>query len=269
MLSSIQVELIKLKRSKIMLVMLVGPALVGLLFFSLQTSGANFRAWPFYFFAGFVAWATFMLPLTATIITTLLAQLEHGPKTWAHLLALPVPKWRIFGAKAVVALGLIAFMTLLTGAFLAFGGWLAGALNPENKLIDPAPFAGLAETMLGDDDEMFGDMDVALLVKHWRLAVAERLAYIYLSSFLLITIQLWAAFRFRNFLIPLAIGVGGGFFAIFAQASAYGIYFPWLMPFNTLGFMPEKVEMALTYGLVGGVGMGLLMLVDMSRLQIK
>ena len=269
MLTSIHVELIKLKRSKIMIVALAGPALVALLFFSLQASGASLQAWPFYFFAGFTAWATFMLPLTATIIATLVAQLEHGPKTWAHILALPVPKWRLFAAKAVVALGLIAGMSILTGALLALGGWLAGELNPANKLIDPAPFASLAETMLSDDDQMFGDMDMALLVKHWRLAVAERLAYIYLSSFLLIAVQLWAAFKFRNFLIPMALGVGGGFIAIFAQASEYGIYFPWLMPFNTLGFMPEKVNMALSLGLVGGLGAILLMLIDMGRMQIK
>lgn len=269
MLASIRVELIKLKRSKIMLVALAGPALVALLFFSLQASGANLRAWPLYLFAGMTAWATFMLPLTATIIATLLAQLEHGPKTWAHLLALPVPKWRVFAAKAIVALGLIAAMSLLTGALLAFGGWLAGALNPENKLLDPAPFAALAETMADPDDQAFGDLDVMLMVKEWRRVVAERLAYVYLSSFLLIAVQLWAAFRFRNFLIPMALGVGGGFFAIFAQASAYGVYFPWLMPFNTLGFMPENVEKALAYGLVGGIGMGLLMFADMSRMQIK
>ena len=35
MLRSIHVELIKLKRSKIMIVCLAGPALVGLLFFAL------------------------------------------------------------------------------------------------------------------------------------------------------------------------------------------------------------------------------------------
>ncbi len=269
MLASILVELIKLRRSKVIIVALAGPALVALLFFGLQASGASLEAWPFYFFAGFTAWATFMLPLTATIIATLVAQFEHGPKSWAHLLALPVPKWRHFAAKAVVALGLIAAMSVLTGALLALGGWLAGVLNPDNKLIDPAPFAGLAESMLGDEEEMFGDMDVALLVKNWRWAVAERLAYIYLSAFLLIAVQLWAAFKFRNFLIPMALGVGGGFVAIFAQTSQYGIYFPWLMPFNTLGFMPEKLNMALSLGLVGGFGAFLLMLVDMSRMQIK
>ena len=67
----------------------------------------------------------------------------------------------------------------------------------------------------------------------------------------------------------MALGVGGGFIAIFAQASEYGIYFPWLMPFNTLGFMPEKVNMALSLGLVGGLGAILLMLIDMGRMQIK
>ncbi len=269
MLTSIQVELMKLKRSKIMLVFLAGPALVALLFFSLQASGAELEVWPFYFFAGFTAWATFMLPLSATIIATLMAQLEHGPKTWAHLLALPVPKWRLFAAKAVVALLLIAGMSILTGLLLWFGGWLAGYLNPEHKLIDPAPYAALAESMLNDEDTAFGDLDAALLVRNWKWVVVERLAYIYLSSFLLIAVQLWAAFKFRNFLIPLALGVGGGFFAIFAQASKYGIFFPWLMPFNTLGFMPEKVNMALSLGLVGGVAAMLLMLIDMSRMQIK
>ncbi len=269
MLNSVIVELIKLKRSKIMIVCFSGPALVALLFFALQASGASLQAWPFYFFAGFTAWATFMLPLTATIIATLVAQLEHGPKTWAHLLALPVPKWRLFAAKAIVTLGLIAAMSFLTGGLLWFGGWLAGELNTANKLIDPAPFAGLADTMLSDEDQMFGDMDVALLVKNWRWEVAERLAYIYLSAFLLIGVQLWAAFKFRNFLIPMALGVGGGFIAIFAQSSQYGIYFPWLMPFNTLGFMPEKVQMALSLGLFGGLAAMLLMLVDMSRMQIK
>ncbi|WP_425410827.1 ABC transporter permease [Hyphococcus sp.] len=269
MLNSITVEFIKLKRSKIMLVALAGPALVALLFFSLQASGASLQAWPFYFFAGFTAWATFMMPLTATIITTLVAQLEHGPKIWAHLLALPVPKWRVFAAKAVVTLALVAAMSLLTALLLAFGGWFAGQISPENKLIDPAPFAGLAETMLTDEDEMFGDMDVALLVKNWKWEVAERLLYIYVSAFLLIAVQLWAAFKFRNFLIPTALGIGGGFIAIFAQSSQFGVYFPWLMPFNTLGFMPEKVNMALCLGLVGGLGAMLLMLVDMSKMQIK
>ena len=125
MLRSIQVELIKLKRSKIIVVFLAGPALVALLFFALQASGANLQVWPLYLFAGITAWATFMMPLTATIIATLVAQLEHGPKTWAHLLALPVPKWRLFAAKTVVTFGLIAGMSVLTLALLFAGGWLA------------------------------------------------------------------------------------------------------------------------------------------------
>ena len=87
MLASIRVELIKLKRSKIMLVAVAGPALVALLFFSLQASGASLRAWPLYLFAGITAWATFMMPLTATIIATLLAQLEEGRTMPASALA--------------------------------------------------------------------------------------------------------------------------------------------------------------------------------------
>ena len=43
MLTSIRVELIKLKRSKIMIVALAGPALVALLFFRFRPAAPTFR----------------------------------------------------------------------------------------------------------------------------------------------------------------------------------------------------------------------------------
>ena len=38
----------------------------------------------------------------------LLTQIEHGPRAWDHMLALPVPRWRLFATKGIVLVGLIA-----------------------------------------------------------------------------------------------------------------------------------------------------------------
>ena len=40
-------------------------------------------------------WAFFMLPMSVTALTALVAHMEHGPRAWDHLRALPVPRWQL------------------------------------------------------------------------------------------------------------------------------------------------------------------------------
>lgn len=274
-MTPIYVEFLKLRRSKILWVVLAAPFIVGLLFFLLQMSGNSLRVWPLHMYAGFGAWAYFMLPMTATVIATLMIQLEHAPKTWAHLFVLPVPKWRIFAAKICVTLFLMALMSLLVAGFMGLGGWLGGELRPETKLINPDSLRPLLDGIAnqasgeGNDVSFGGSIDAILGTDDWRMALAKRLGLIYLSSFLLIAIQLWAAILFRQFLIPMSIGVGGGFVAVVAQASEYGIYFPWLLPVNMLQTDEARITIALSLGLGGGLLAFLAMIVTASRMEIK
>jgi ABC-2 type transport system permease protein len=85
------------------------------------------------------------------------------------------------------------------------------------------------------------------------------------GSLLLIAIQLWAALRFRSFVPPLVIGIGGTFVAVAATASKQGAFFPWLIPTNALATDPEQAAMAIDIGFYGGLAAALLMLIDMSR----
>lgn len=276
MLTSVYVEILKLQRSKIIWVMLAAPLIVAALFFLIQISSEDYPPfWPFHLFLGFAAWAYFMLPMTATVITTMLAQMEHSPKTWAHLFTLPVGKWRHFMAKSIVSLLILGAMTLLMVGFMIAGGWLGGQVTGK-ELGDPQALMNMmrpqieAQAAQGDGGPQFGEgLDNILKSGDWRIFLAERLGLMFLAAFLMIAIQLWAALIFRNFLIPLAIGVGGGFVAVVAQASEYGIYFPWLLPINMLNLDADKMNFALSLGFGGGLVAFLLMLIHMSRMEIK
>jgi drug/metabolite transporter (DMT)-like permease len=60
-----------------------------------------------------------MLPMSVTALTALVAHTEHGPRSWDHLRALPVPRWHLYAAKAVCVLGVVAAMSALL-ALLAY-----------------------------------------------------------------------------------------------------------------------------------------------------
>ena len=101
----------------------------------------------------------------------------------------------------------------------------------------------------------------------WR-DTASLIGTMFIGSLLLIAIQLWAAFRFRSFVPPLLIGIGGAFVAVAATASKQGAFFTWLLPTNALASDPQRAAMAIDLGLYGGLAVALLMLLDMSRKEV-
>ena len=91
-----------------------------------------------------------MLPMAVTALTVLVAQVEHGPKFWNHLLALPVRRASIFVAKVVVVVALTGIMSaalflLLPALLPPEGGGRACA--PKGAL----PGGGRGEMLAGSD----------------------------------------------------------------------------------------------------------------------
>jgi ABC-2 type transport system permease protein len=234
-------ELAKLRRSLVLLLCAAAPAMVALLFALMfnQKEGPD-QSWAGYLASASAIWGFFMLPMAVTALTVLVAQLEHGPRFWTHLLALPVPRAAYFLAKLAVVLLLVAGMTLLLFALTPLFARLGDALAPDRALVGPpglAHFAGI-------------------------------LAKMFAGAALLIALQLWAALRFRSFVPPLVLGIGGTFVAIVAAGSKYGPYFPWLIPTNALSPDPARAQLGLTIGLAGGAVVALLMVVDLSRREM-
>jgi ABC-2 type transport system permease protein len=97
---------------------------------------------------------------------------------------------------------------------------------------------------------------------------AEILAKMFAGSLLLVALQLWTALRFRSFVPPLVLGIGGTFVGVVATGSDYGPYFPWLIATNVLATDPARAQLALAVGLAGGLIASAAMLVDLSRREI-
>lgn len=237
MIGVMRAEALKLRRSLAIIVMGVAPVMTFILTVLIQLSGESPGIWAFQMMSTSAIWAYFLLPMTATGLTALLAQMEHGPGTWSQILATPVPKWQVFTGKIVMALALMAIVTALIYASIFASGFVAGWINPAEALEGSPP---------------------------WWDAM-KLLSNMYLASFLLIAVQLGVALRFNSFALPVSVGIGGTFVAVAATSSEYGIYFPWLLPVNMLASEPERAEFALMFGGAGGAALLVLIVLYLSR----
>lgn len=196
--------------------------------------------WEIVLTSGLAIWAFFMLPMSVTALTALVAHMEHGSRSWDHLRALPIPRWRIYAAKLICVLGLVAAMSLLMLGLTWGAGVLAGFVKPA-----------VAPTGAIDWTE--------------QLTVLGRMG---LAALLLIAIQLWTALRFASFVPALSIGIFGTFFSTVATSAKMGVFFPWQMPVNMLATESWRADTALALG--GGVGALALiaMLIHLSRREV-
>lgn len=237
MIGVMRAEALKLRRSLAIIVMGVAPVMTFILTVLIQLSGESPGIWQFQMMATAGIWAYFLLPMTATGLTALLAQMEHGPGTWSHILALPTPKWQVVAGKIIMALVLMAIVTALIYGSIFASGFVAGAIKPEEALQGPVPWAD----------------------------AAKLLAKMFLAAFLLIAVQLGVALRFNSFALPVSVGIGGTFVAVAATSSKYGIYFPWLLPINMLASESDRAHFALMLGGGGGAVLFALIVLYMSR----
>ncbi|WP_297509319.1 ABC transporter permease [uncultured Caulobacter sp.] len=229
MLAMLSVELRKLNRSLAAVLALAAPSLMGAFLFFVLLRGTKPAVWSSWLQASTQIWAYFMLPMSVTALTALVAHMEHGPRAWDHLRALPVPRWRIYAAKALCVIALVLVMTGLNLLVSCAAISAAGALKP---LVAPKGAPDLAH----------------LLALNGKVVAA---------AVLLIAIQLWTALRFSSFVPALALGIGGTFFSVVATNAKEGVFFPWQMPVNMLAGDPARVSTALSLG----CGLGLVALV--------
>jgi len=240
MITCLITELFKLRRSLVLLIACAAPALVALFVLLNLLRSVHPPATAQALQGATALWAIFMLPLAGTALAVLMAQLEHTTSGWEHLLALPVPRWKIFLSKASVLLLLVWSMSaclylLCTGALIA-----VAAIRPDVK---PLQIAELTQPAL-------------LLL---RVTAASTCLQI---------IELWVALRFRSFIPALALGIGGTFLAVAASGAEAGVYIPWQMPIAQLATVAWRAEIALLLGSLGGVCILGLMLVDLCRKDI-
>lgn len=218
-------DLLKLKRSLILLLIAGVPAMLFIVQIVFIVTGNAPDEWRTIAASGSSIWAFFLLPLTATALTALIAQIEHGAKGWSYCLALQISKWRVLVSKFIIALGCMAVVSLLVWCAILLGGSIASVIAPAEALQGDMPFGLLAAT----------------LAKMW------------LAGFFVVAIQMTVALRFESFAVAVVTGIAGTFVAMVATSAKLGIYFPWLLPVNILASDPQRAWQALTTGVLGGL----------------
>lgn len=234
------VEARKLNRSLAALLAVAAPSLIAIFTFFNMLRGKEAAPWDMWMVSACGIWAFFMLPMSVTALTALVAHMEHGPKSWDHLRALPLPRWRLYAAKAVCVLAVVALMSAAVLVMTWSAVMLAAAIKPQ---LEPAGAFGLAKyaAVMG---KMFG------------------------AAVLMIAIQLWVALRWASFVPALAVGIGGTFFSVVATSAKQGVFFPWQMPVNMLATDAWRAQTALGLGLgLGAVAM-VAALAHLSRREV-
>lgn len=240
LLAPLFVEARKLNRSLAALLAIAAPALIAIFAFFNLLRGDTPQEWDMWMISSAGIWAFFMLPMSVTALTALVAHMEHGPKSWDHLRALPLPRWRIYAAKMTCVLTVVALMSaavlVMTWGAVTLGAAVKPAVEPSG-VFDLAKYAGL-----------FGKM--------------------FLAALLMISIQLWVALRFASFVPALVVGIGGTFFSVVATSAKQGVCFPWQMPVNMLAAEAWRTQTALGLGLGLGVVTLAAALVHLSRREV-
>ena len=240
MLAVLSVEARKLNRSLAALLAVAAPSLIAVFGFFMLLRSTSTQPWDMWMTNAAGVWAFFMMPMSVTALTALVAHMEHGPKSWDHLRALPLPRWKLYAAKAICVLALLALMSAAVLAFSWAAVSLAGAIKPAVAATGPFDLAQYARVLA----MMFG------------------------AGLLMVAIQLWIALRYASFVPGLVVGIGGTFFAVVATAAKQGVFLPWQMPVNMLATEAWRVNTALALG--GGLGLValILMTVHLARREV-
>ncbi len=195
----IRVEMLKLRRSLALLMLLVCPLLVVLLNTGMLLKGGMLHksgTWQGFWLGNLALWCYFMLPLYIALVTALLNGQEHKSHAWRLMLTLPLLPGQLYLAKALLAWGFVlganACLLLLCHAVL----WLIATLVPG---LPPLP-----------------DFPAALSL--FKVAIA---------CLPVVVIQHAVSWRFANVVAPLALGVGATMGIIQLGSSSYWVYFPW------------------------------------------
>lgn len=141
-LSLIGVEFKKIKRSKILLILLVATAILWIpsilnvhMNFDMQAEGISPEN--NFFIQGFMGMAWFMFPASMVVGTVLLSQTERANKGILKMLALPISTAKLCMAKFIVLLALAIFQIGMAVGMYFAGATIASGTQNYNFILQP------------------------------------------------------------------------------------------------------------------------------------
>jgi lantibiotic transport system permease protein len=254
LLPVLHAEMLKIKRTIALKMVVIAPAIVVLLVFfvvsqapfsSLHRNGIK-NEWIGLENLTLFLWAFLMMPLYVTLESALVAGLDHSENHWKSLLARPVPRWMFPVAKLIVVMAMTVVATLVLLCGILISGAILPRIQPQVVFGFPVPWSA----MLLDCAQVIGLM------------------------FLPLTIQQWVSLRWRSFSVATGTGIVATMIAFVAvaaarQAGGWMQYFPWALPMMVVTIkrshnIPASLAISGAIGLVVAVA-GCL---DFSRREV-
>jgi hypothetical protein len=152
-----------------------------------------------------------LLPFYIVLVCTLLLQIEYRDKTWKQVLTSPQKLFDIFLSKFLALQSMILLFLFSYIVFLSITAFITEAVRPE--LYD-------------------GSVNV--------FDIISNNAQLWILGLGLSSLQFWLSLRFRNFIVPLGIGIAGWFLSpmmLFEFKTSIVEYYPYA--FTILPEIPE------------------------------
>lgn len=195
------IEILKLKKSKILWIVTLAPifmvlqgALNLLRYYDLFT-GEGQNVWEQLYTQSMIFYASILFPILISIVMTLIARIENTNDNWKHYLSLPIDREKVYGIKFLIGC-IFVFINILVFIFSII---LAGKITGIEGNI---PYE-------------------ALLI---------RPMVTYIAALPIMAILYVLSIRFSHMAIPLGIGIGLTLPAMIVANSKLWIFYPWTYP---------------------------------------
>ena len=209
---AIAAEFFKIKRTPILWISLVGGVFVCGLIFLLHLLNADDFAkegqnpWILYFDVGFMITSTILLVPYIVLTTSSLTHFEHQSSAWKYLYSLPQSKANVYFSKLLLAVLLVIgtymiyFFTVWLSAYVV--DWIQPVYGFRSYVPD-------------------------------KLDWLNRLTHSFLSTLGIVGLHYWMSIRWKNFIIPVGIGLLGFVMAmicLMTQKYDYAAWIPYAYP---------------------------------------
>ncbi|MFK8060321.1 MAG: ABC transporter permease [Polaribacter sp.] len=252
--SNIKNETIKLKRTFAFWLTIISGLLIPVLFFIVYLvkhkdliPAEGISPWDKFMVNQIKNSIPFFVPIFIVLITSLIIQIEHKALGIKHLFALPIPKWSVFFGKLSIVIITIILTYIYFYIAILFFGTLLGIIHSDFGFLDFQP-------------EHF---------KYIKMLISS-----FVASLGIVGIQFWLSFRFKNFIVPLAVGMILVIIGLIASQAPESIYFPYsynVLSISLVNKMPLTfgISTITVYSVLCFVVTAILGYLDIKRLNVK
>lgn len=173
--------------------------------------------WNVHFFMGWQGVGFFLLPMFVVLLCALVTQIEFKNNTWKQVYASPQSYGQIYFSKLLIIHTMIIFFFIAFNLFMLGTGIVSALVHKQLAFLKSS-------------------FDVQKLV--------ELNAKMYISTMGIAAIQYWLSLRFKNFIVPMGIGLALLIAAIVATNLGWEHIYkvPFAQPGLTLRYVSQPVK---------------------------